>query len=116
VWSLEEWTPSPVSLRGRWAIEKPDVALANVDPSASPLANVPVLPPARRANNALSLDGPITDLAYDAASDRFLVTTGKGIYITDSSLGRVLRHTVVDTGSRWTSRASPPVPSSRATP
>ena len=98
VWSTEEWTPSPVSLRGRWAIEKPDVALANVDPAASPLANVPVLPAARRMNLALPLDGPITDLAYDAAGDKFLVTTEKGIYITDGSFGRVLRHTVVDTG------------------
>jgi len=98
VWSLEEWTPSPVSLRGRWAIEKPDVGLAAIDPASSPLANVPVLPAARRANVALPLDGPITDLAYDAATDRFLVTTGRGIYITDGSFGRVLRHTVVDTG------------------
>jgi disulfide bond formation protein DsbB len=98
VWSLEEWNPSPVSLRGRWAIEKPDVALATVDPAASPLANVPVLPAARRANIALPLDGPITDLAYDAAGDRFLVTTEKGIYVTDGSFGRVLRHTIVDTG------------------
>jgi disulfide bond formation protein DsbB len=98
VWSLEEWAPSPVSLRGRWAIEKPDVALASVDPSASPLANVPVLPAVRRTNLALPLDGPISDLAYDGGTDRFLVTTGKGIYITDGSFGRVLRHTVVDTG------------------
>ena len=97
VWSLEEWTPSPVSLRGRWAIEKPDVALANIDPAGSPLANVPVLPAARRGNIALPLDGPITDLACDAAGDRFLVTTEKGIYITDGSFSRVLRHTVVDT-------------------
>ena len=29
VWSLEEWSPAPVSLRGRWAIEKPDVARAD---------------------------------------------------------------------------------------
>jgi hypothetical protein len=98
VWSLEEWTPSPVSLRGRWAIEKPDVALAAIDPASSPLANVPVLPAARRANVELPLDGPLTDLAYDASGDRFLVTTEKGIYITDGSFGRVLRHTVVDTG------------------
>jgi disulfide bond formation protein DsbB len=98
VWSTEEWTPSPVSLRGRWAIEKPDVVLATVDPAASPLANVPVLPAARRVNLALPLDGPITDLAYDAAGDKFLVTTEKGIYITDGSFARVLRHTVVDTG------------------
>jgi disulfide bond formation protein DsbB len=98
VWSLEEWAPSPVSLRGRWAIEKPDVGLASVDPASSPLANVPVLPAARRANVSLPLDGPITDLAYDAAADRFLVTTGRGIYITDGSCNRVLRHTVVDMG------------------
>ena len=97
VWSLEEWRPSPIALRGRWAIEKPHVGLANTDPAASPLANVPVLPAARRGNIALPLDGPLTDLAYDAAGDRFLVTTEKGIYITDGSLDRVLRHTVVDT-------------------
>jgi disulfide bond formation protein DsbB len=98
VWSLEEWTPSPVSLRGRWAIEKPDVALASIDPAGSPLANVPTLPVSRRANVELPLDGPITDLAYDPGTDRFLVTTEKGIYITDGSFQRVLRHTIVDTG------------------
>ncbi|MFO7693963.1 MAG: disulfide bond formation protein B [Vicinamibacterales bacterium] len=97
VWSLEEWRPAPVSLRGRWAIEKPDVGLATADPSESPLEAVPVLPVARRANIELPLDGPVTDLAYDAAGDRFLVTTEKGIYITDGSFSRVLRHTVVDT-------------------
>ena len=98
VWSTEEWTPSPVSLRGRWAIEKPDVTLVSVDPASSPLANVPVLRAARRVNLSLPLDSPITDLAYDGATDRFLVTTDKGLYITDGSLGRVLRHTVIDTG------------------
>lgn len=98
VWSADEWKPSPVSLRGRWAIEKPDVSLAAVDPTPSPLAAVPVLPASRRANLALPLDGPVTDLAYDPATDRFLVTTARGLYITDGSLGRVLRHTVVDTG------------------
>ena len=41
---------------------------------------------------------PATDLAYDTATDRFLLTTDKGLYITDGALGRVLRHTVVDTG------------------
>jgi disulfide bond formation protein DsbB len=98
VWSLEEWHPSPVSLRGRWAIEKPDAALADLNPASSPLADVPVLPVARRATLSLPLDGPTTDLAYDAGTDRFLVTTEKGIYITDSSFNRVLRHTIVDTG------------------
>jgi disulfide bond formation protein DsbB len=98
VWSTEEWRPSPVSLRGRWAIEKPDVSLAQADPGASPLANVPALQATRRATLSLPLDGPVTDLAYDAATDRFLVTTAAGLYITDGSLERVLRHTVVDTG------------------
>jgi len=98
VWSTEEWTPSPVSLRGRWAIEKPDVAFAPADPASSPLAKVPVLPAARRSTLSLPLDSPVTDLAYDAATDRFLITTDKGLYITDGSLGRVLRHTVIDTG------------------
>lgn len=98
VWSTEEWTPSPVSLRGRWAIEKPDVALADANSAASPLAGVPALPAARRGSISLALDGPITDLAYDKAGDRFLVTTEKGIYITDGAFDRVLRHTIVDTG------------------
>ena len=40
----------------------------------------------------------MTDFAYDAASDRFLVTTQQGIYLLDSALGRTLRYTIVDTG------------------
>ena len=40
----------------------------------------------------------MTDLAYDAATDRFLLTTQNGIYITDGALGRVVRCTVVDPG------------------
>ena len=28
VWSLEEWSPAPVSLRGRWAIDKPSLRRA----------------------------------------------------------------------------------------
>lgn len=98
VWSLEEWRPSPVSLRGRWAIEKPDAALADANPASGPLAGVPVLPVARRTSLSLPLDGPITDLAYEPGTDRFLVTTAKGIYITDGAFNRVLRHTIVDTG------------------
>ncbi|HPK71040.1 MAG TPA: disulfide bond formation protein B [Vicinamibacterales bacterium] len=98
VWSTEEWRPSPVSLRGRWAIEKPDVALAPADPAGSPLAGVPAMTVSRRAKLALPLNGPVTDLAYDAASDRFLLTTHNGVYLTDGTLGRVIRHTVVDVG------------------
>jgi disulfide bond formation protein DsbB len=44
-----------------------------------------------------ALDGAVTDLAYDPASDRFLLTTsGHGVYLLDGSLGRVLRHAVLD--------------------
>jgi disulfide bond formation protein DsbB len=98
VWSTEEWKPSAVSWRGRWAIEKPDVASASADPATSPLANVPVLATTRRQQLSLPLSGPVTDLAYNAATDRFLLTTQRGVYITDSSLTHVLRHTEVDVG------------------
>jgi disulfide bond formation protein DsbB len=98
VWSTEEWTPSPVSLRGRWAIEKPDVSSVAADPAGSPLANVPSLAVIRQTQLALPLNGPVTDLAYDASTDRFLVTTRDGVFITDGTMSSVLRHTVVDVG------------------
>jgi disulfide bond formation protein DsbB len=98
VWSTGEWRPSPVTLRGRWAIEKPDVSSVAADPSGSPLADVPALTVSRHAQLALPLNGPVTDLAYDPSSDRFLVTTSDGVYITDGTISRVLRHTVVDVG------------------
>jgi disulfide bond formation protein DsbB len=98
VWSLEEWSPAPVSLRGRWAIEKPSVQGLPADPGRGPLGALPVLTVARRLTIRVPLDGAITDLAYHAGSDRFLVTTAQGVYITDGTLGRVLRHTVVDPG------------------
>jgi len=98
VWSLDEWSPAPLSLRGRWAIEHPGVTALPTDPAAGPLVNLPVLPIRERRALALPLRGTITDLAYEAATNRFLVTTQSGIYITDGSLGRVVKHTVVDTG------------------
>ncbi len=98
VWSTEEWSPSPVSLRGRWAIEKPDVSAVSADPAASPFATVPALALKRQMQVALPLNGPVTDLAYDPSTDRFLMTTAQGVYITDGALGRVVRYTVVDSG------------------
>ena len=98
VWSIEEWKSSPISWRGRWAIEKPDVARAPADPAASPLSGVPVLAAGSQRRLALPLSGSISDLAYDASTDRFLLTTQRGVYITDSSLGRVVRHTEIDAG------------------
>jgi disulfide bond formation protein DsbB len=98
VWSLDEYSPSPVSLRGRWAIEKPGVAALSNEPGAGPLRNLPVLSVKEQRRLALPLRGTVTDLACDAASDRFLVTTQNGIYITDGALRSVVRHTVVDPG------------------
>lgn len=100
VWSLEEWKPTrnPISLRGRFGVDKPDLARADTNPVAGPLGALPPLAvrPTRRL--ALPLDGPPTDLAYDAATARFLVTTATGVYLADSSLTRVERHTIVDAG------------------
>ena len=88
----------PSSLRGRWAIEKPAVGGLPADPAAGPLGALPALAVKQRSTLALPLRGTPTDLAYDAATDRFLLTTQHGVYITDGSLGHVLRYTVVDPG------------------
>jgi disulfide bond formation protein DsbB len=98
VWSLEEYSSAPVALRGRWSIEKPSVAGLLADPGAGPFGAIPALTVASRKPLGLPLEGAPTDLAYDAATDRFLVTTARGLYITDGTLGRVLRYTIVDPG------------------
>jgi disulfide bond formation protein DsbB len=98
VWSLEEWAPAPISLRGRWAIEKPSLAGLPTDPGAGPLAGAAPLAVSRQLRLALPVDGPLTDLAYDAGTDRFLLTTSHGLYLVDGTLGRVLAHVIVDPG------------------
>jgi len=98
VWSLEEWAPAPVSLRGRWSIDKPSLAGLPVDPAAGPLAGAVPLAVNRQLRLALPIDGPLTDLAYDAATDRFLLTTSHGVYLVDGTLGRVVGHVMVDPG------------------
>jgi disulfide bond formation protein DsbB len=97
-WSLEEWNPSRVSLRGRWAVDTPDLATVVGDPAAGPLVNLPPLAVKERRPLTLVLDGSPTDLAYDAETNQFLLTTAKGIYLTDSTLGRVNRYTIIDAG------------------
>jgi disulfide bond formation protein DsbB len=98
LWSLEEWSPASVSLRGRWATEKPDTATVPADSGAGPLANLPVVPIKEQKRIMPALRGTVTDLAYDAGTDRFFLATQHGIYIIDGSLTRVLRYTVVDPG------------------
>jgi len=98
VWSLEEWSAAPISLRGRWAIENPAVPSAPGDPAAGPLASLPVLAIKEQKRIAVPLRGSVTDLAYDAGTDRFLLTTQNGVYLVDGSMTRTLRYTVVDPG------------------
>jgi disulfide bond formation protein DsbB len=98
VWSLDEWSPAPVSLRGRWAIDKPGGAAPSAEPAAGPFAALPTLAPARRLTIGFPLKGTPTDLAYDAASKQFLVTTQQGIYLADETLAGLNRYTVIDAG------------------
>ncbi len=96
VWSTEEWNPAPVTLRGRWDIEKPHVEGLPADPDAGPLAGLPILGVARQVPLALPLRGAATDLAYDAPSDRFLVTTENGVWLSPGTLDQVQRRALVD--------------------
>jgi disulfide bond formation protein DsbB len=98
VWSLDEWSSLPITLRGRWAIEKPSLSSVSADPGAGPLAGLPALVVKERKRIPAPLRGTATDLAYEGGSDRFLLTTQNGIYLLDGSLTNVLRQTVVDPG------------------
>ncbi len=102
VWSLEEWSNvlsfDRWSLRGRWAAEKPSLVGFPTDPARGPLHPLSMLDVKDHRQLSLPLNGTITDLAYDAPSDRFLLTTQHGVYITDGDLRRVIRYTIVDPG------------------
>ncbi len=97
VWSLEEWSPAPIALRGRWSIDKPATAVA-ADPAAGPLGTLPALAPTRQLKIGFPMKGTPTDLAYDAASNQFVVTTQQGIYVADDTLAAMKRYTVIDVG------------------
>ncbi len=96
VWSMGEFAPAPIALRGRWAVEKPDVASVDPDPAGGPLQGLAPLAIAGRRALDLPLRGTPTGLAYDAGTNRFLLTTQNGIYLANGSLDRIERHTVVD--------------------
>lgn len=96
VWSLDEYRSSaPISLRGRWDVELPDVTTVDASPSSA-LGTLPRLAVGERRTLGLPLNGTPTDLAYDAATDRLLVTTEHGVYLADGALQRFVRSTVVD--------------------
>lgn len=97
-WSLEEWAPARIALRGRWAVQKPDLAHLVDNPSAGPLVNLPVVPVKERRQLTITLNGPATDLAYDPSSAQFLLTSANGVYLADSTLSRISRYTIVDAG------------------
>lgn len=97
-WSLNEWHSVPISIRGRWDVERPGDAGVATDAAAGPLGPLEPLSIVERRHLALRLDGAPTDLAYDARSDQFLITTQHGVYVTDGALERVVRQTVVDPG------------------
>jgi disulfide bond formation protein DsbB len=98
VWSLDEWSFAPISLRGRWAVGEPDLAQANGAAATGPFAGLPTLPTLQQRKLALPLRGKPTGLAYDQGTDRFLLTTERGVYVVDGSLHRVLRSTMIDPG------------------
>ncbi|KAB2968153.1 MAG: disulfide bond formation protein B [Thermoanaerobaculia bacterium] len=96
-WTMEEWKGAPISLRGRWAISKPGLDGVDADPASGPLAGLPSLAVSSERTLSLPLEGRPDDLAYDAASDRFLLTTdAHGVYLLDGALSRILRYTVID--------------------
>jgi disulfide bond formation protein DsbB len=98
VWSLDEWTPAPISLRGRWAIDKPSLDGLPADAAAGPIAGLPVAAVTGQLKVGFPLSGTPTDLCYDPATNQFLVTTQHGIYLADEALAKLNRYTIVDSG------------------
>jgi len=99
VWSLEEWAPAPISWRGRYAVETPDLSGLGTDWRQGPVAGVQPLPVKRGLRVSAALNGSITDLATDPASGYFLVTTdAHGVYLLGGDFGQVQHHTVLDPG------------------
>jgi disulfide bond formation protein DsbB len=99
VWSFEELQPPRISLRGAWDIPAPDPSAVDTDASKGPLADLPALSVARWETVGVPLEGRLSGLAFDAASDRFLaVTDGYGVYLLDGTLSHVVHHVVLDPG------------------
>ena len=98
VWSLDEWSPAPISLRGRWAIDKPSLDGLPSDPAAGPIAGLGAAEVTNQVTIGFPLSGTPTDLAYDPATSQFLLTTDHGVYLADETLAKLNRYTIVDAG------------------
>jgi disulfide bond formation protein DsbB len=98
VWSMDEWKPATIGWRGRFSIPLPDVSGVVVDPAAGPLVGVPTLVMRPLAPLQLTGSGPLTDLAYDAATNRFVVTGEHSVTLLTGALDRVVGRVVVDPG------------------
>jgi disulfide bond formation protein DsbB len=98
VWSMEEWSPVPIGWRGRFSIPRPDPGAVSTDPAAGPMSGVPVLTMRPLPPLMMSGSGPLTDLAYDSGTDRFVVTGEETITLMSGSLDQVLRRVTVDPG------------------
>lgn len=96
VWSLEEYAPAPFSMRGRFLVPRPDSSGLDPDPASGPFVRPLPLGPAAPAGRLSGLDAPVSGLAYDPASDRFLVTTDHGVALVDGALSRSFGRVVVD--------------------
>jgi hypothetical protein len=96
VWSLEQWRPAPISWRGRWAIPAPALDGLEPDPAGGPIAGLPRLDAQVRLRAPGGLEGPFTDLAYDAQSDRFAIATADGLAFADTRLETVIGRVRVD--------------------
>jgi len=99
VWRYGDELGGSMSLRGAWAVPRPDPAAGDVDadPANGPLASLPVLDVERRLSITAPLDGRLTGLAHDSATDRFLaITDHHGVYVLDGTLARAEHSVVLD--------------------
>ncbi len=92
VWLMDDEIGGAITLRGSWTIPRPDPAFveADTDPAGGPLADPSALRIERWEEVTAPLEGRLTDLAYDADTDRFLAVTDEfGVYVLDGSLSQV---------------------------
>jgi len=98
-WSTEEWKPPlKLNFRGRWAVDKPVLASLPIDPAAGPFGSLPAIAVKERRSVPMTFNAAPTDLAFDAATNQFLITTDVGVYLTDAALAMINRYTLVDAG------------------